>query len=258
MQTLEDPVAEALRLVGIAKTRNIVVRLMGGLAFHACSPDWSAPAERPGRDIDLATRGRDRMRLARVLTTEGYLGDETYNTLHGQKQMYFVDEARHRPVDVLVDRLEMCHTLNFRDRLEVTYPTIPFADLLLSKLQVVKANRKDLVDAASLLSEWPLTADDSGISLDRIRAVTASDWGWWRTVKGNVDRLKSFSECEVELGELEFGRAPRYDAVAQLTALGEMIETEQKSLGWRLRAVVGDRMSWYQEPEEVSRTVDAA
>ena len=43
----------------------------------------------------------------------------------------------------------------------------------------------------------------------------------------------------------------------RLTALWERVEAEPKSLRWRSRAKVGDRTTWYQEPEEVEhRTLD--
>ena len=41
-------------------------------------------------------------------------------------------------------------------------PTLPVAELLLSKLQVVKINRKDVLDALVLLAEHPLAQDDGG------------------------------------------------------------------------------------------------
>ncbi len=115
--TLPDPLAEALRLVTLASARGQHVRLMGGLAFHAQCREWTAVAR--GRDIDLATRSKDRKAFSELMTAEGYAADRRYNALYGHKQLYFVDEARTRPIDVLVDRLEMCHTFEFMDRLTV-------------------------------------------------------------------------------------------------------------------------------------------
>jgi hypothetical protein len=47
----------------------------------------------------------------------------------------------------------------------VAWPTLPLADLLLSKLQVVTINRKDVLDALVLLAEHPL-AEDNGWDFD--------------------------------------------------------------------------------------------
>src|SRR2546422_3019192 len=153
---LDDPLAEALRIIDLADNRGLMVRLMGGLAFHAQAPTWAAPVGRDGRDIDLATRGADRKGLAELLVGEGYTPDRQYNALYGHKQLYFVDESHGRPVDVLVDRLEMCHSFEFGSRLAASHPTLPLAELLLSKLQVVKLNRKDVLDALILLGQHSL------------------------------------------------------------------------------------------------------
>ena len=132
--TLHDPLAEALRLIGLADEQGLQVRLMGGLSFHVRVPDWTAHVERERRDIDLATRSADRKALTGLLEGAGYAGDRQYNALYGHKQMYFMDPVRGRPVDVIVDRLEMCHTFVFTDRLGLDRPTVPLAEMALSKL----------------------------------------------------------------------------------------------------------------------------
>jgi hypothetical protein len=218
-RTLDDPLAEALRLVELAAGRGVVVRLMGGLAFHAQAPAWTARVSRDGRDIDLATRSDDRKGLTDLLLAEGYTPDRQYNALYGHKQLYFADEARRRPVDVLVDRLEMCHAFSFRDRLTVSQPTLPLAELLLTKLQIVKINRKDVLDALILLASHPLAATSDGaeagsdaraaINVSRIVALTAADWGWWRTVTANLGVLRSFAEKELAPGHVDTGPTTR-------------------------------------------------
>lgn len=249
--TLADPLAEALRLIGLADAQGLVVRLMGGLAFHARVPEWSARVERERRDIDLATRARDRRGVSELLAASGYTADRQYNALYGHKQLYFVDPERDRPIDVLVDRLEMCHAFEFADRLTVDATTLPLAELLLSKLQVVKITRKDILDALILLAEHPLTHDDRGINTDRLTALTSGDWGWWRTVVGNLDRLIVFLATELAPGDLDTGRPNRYPPGAQIAELRAAIDAAPKSTRWRLRARVGERKTWYQEPEEV-------
>jgi hypothetical protein len=260
-RTLPDPLAEALRLVDLAGSRGLLVRLMGGLAFHAQAPTWTARIDRDGRDIDLATRSDDRKAVAELLAAEGYTPDRQYNALYGHKQLYFVDEARARPLDVLVDRLEMCHAFAFRDRLAVSHPTLPLADLLLTKLQIVKINRKDLLDALILLASHPLAADTDGagegsdgraaINVARITTLTSGDWGWWRTVTGNLSTLRAFVTGELQPADLEIGRPLPFDPLAQIATLESAVEAAPKSTKWKLRARVGDRMAWYEEPEEV-------
>jgi len=262
-RTLADPLAEALRVVDLADARGLQVRLIGGMAVRAHAPDWTARTRQTEVDLDFATRSRDRSAFFALLEAEGYTPDRRHNALFGGTQAYFVDVPRSRPVDVLVDKLEMCHRIDFGDRLAVSKPTLPLAELVLSKLQVVKINRKDVLDALVLLAEHPLGPDDGApdarhglgsISLPRVIRYTSGDWGWWRTVTGNLEVLTAFLDGGGYVPEdLDIGadRPVRFDPVAQVAGLRMAIDEAPKSTGWKLRARVGERVKWYAEPEEV-------
>jgi hypothetical protein len=259
--TLEDPLAEAVRLVDLADARGLLVRMMGGLAFQARVPTWRAPAPRPRRDIDLATNRANRSGLVDLLTAEGYVADRHYNALYGHKQLYFVDPARDRPVDVLVDRLEMCHRFEFGDRLGVTARTLPLAELLLSKLQIVKINRKDVLDVLVLLGEYPLaeedrSGDEDAISVRRVVEHTSSDWGWWRTTTTNLAGIDETWRHQLSGDELDVGRPSRFDPIEQARSLLATVQAAPKSTRWKLRARIGDRVAWYDEPEEIAHGRD--
>ena len=244
--------AEGLRLIGVADAAGIPLRLLGGIAVAARVPDWRVRADRPGRDIDLATNQASRRAVTELLEGQGYVADRRYNVANGHKQLYFVDPANSRPVDVLIDRMEMCHTFDFSDHLKAAGPTLPLSDLLLSKLQVVRINRKDILDVLILLAEYPLVEGRSGdgIEVDRILRYTSADWGWWRTATGNLDTIREFAVHDLAEGELDVGRPPRFDVATQVVDLRARIDAAPKSLGWKVRARVGDRLPWYEEPEE--------
>jgi hypothetical protein len=247
--------------VDLADQRGLQVRLMGGMAIRAHAPDWPARTRRVEVDLDFATRSKDRGAFYELLAAEGYTPDKRHNALFGGKQAYFVDVPRHRPVDVLVDSLEMCHRFEFADRLALSKPTLPLAELLLSKLQVVKINRKDVLDAMVLLAEHELGPDDGEsvhgqgygrINLPRILEITSNDWGWWRTVTGNLDKLAQFIDTEMTPADLDVGPTPvRFDVREQVRALRQAIDEAPKSTRWKMRARVGERVSWYSLPEEV-------
>ncbi len=262
-RTLEDPLAEALRIVDVANGKGILLRLMGGMAVRSHAPDWTHRTRRREVDLDFVTRSKDRKAAFALLEAEGYTPNKRHNALFGQHQGYFVDEARNRPVDVLVDKLEMCHRIEFGDRLDRSTPTLPVADLLLSKLQVVKINKKDVLDALILLAEHPLGPDDSVqegdrcvgmISLPRILAHTSNDWGWWRTTTGNLDVLSAFMDSEFTPADLDIGsdREVLFDPRGQIAGLRAAIDAAPKSTRWKLRAAVGERQKWYLEPEELA------
>jgi len=261
-RTLDDPLAEALRIVDVANREGLLLRLMGGMAVRAHAPEWTHRTRRREVDLDFATRGKDRKAVFALLEREGYTPDKRHNALFGQHQGYFVDEAHRRPVDVLVDKLEMCHRFEFGDRLGKSTPTLPVAELLLSKLQIVKINKKDVLDAIILLAEHPLGQDDgevdstkglSAVSLPRILSFTSNDWGWWRTVTGNLDTLERYLETEATAEDLDLnnGRAVLFDPKEQIVALRKAIDDAPKSTRWKLRARVGERSQWYNEPEEM-------
>jgi len=261
-QTLQDPLAEALRVVDLADARGLLVRLMGGMAIRAHAPDWPARTRRVEVDLDFATRGKDRGAFYDLLSKEGYTADKRHNALFGGKQAYFVDVARSRPVDVLIDSLEMCHRFEFGDRLVKSTPTLPLAELLLSKLQIVKINRKDVLDALVLLAEHPLAQDDGAvdartgqgaINVPRILSFTSNDWGWWRTVTGSLDTLDKYLAAEINPDDLDLnnGRSVLFDPAVQIATLRRAIEEAPKSTRWKLRSRVGERQAWYNDPEEM-------
>jgi hypothetical protein len=95
------------------------------------------PRLRPGQDIDLATTGKARRDVAAFLEKSGCTPDKMFNNLNGDRQMYFIAPSG-RPIDVMVDRLVMCHTLDLRPSLRNESHTLDPADLLLSKLQIVE------------------------------------------------------------------------------------------------------------------------
>jgi hypothetical protein len=242
-----DPLDEALDLVARAERAGIPLRLIGGLAVRALCPDFP-PRFRNRQDLDLASTSAARPPLTELLVGLGYEPDRRFNALYGHKQLYFAS-PRGRAVDVLLDRLEMCHVLEFRDRIERMPVTIDVTDLLLSKLQIVEVNEKDVVDAVYLLAAYPVVlGDEPGtIGLDRISAIVAEDWGWWRTLTGTVEHIRDLAEAR--RGDL-FPTGGSNDVLDGLHLIKEAADTVPKTLRWKLRARIGDRKRWYQVPDE--------
>ncbi len=238
----------ATTVVHAAAERGVPLRLLGGLAIRLLTPEFP-PRARAGQDLDLATVSGAKPKVEALLSELGFEGDRRFNALHGHRQLYFVGPGG-APADVIVDRLHMCHVLEFRDRIDRMPYTLDLADLLLSKLQVVEQNEKDVQDVAYLLAAFEVReGDDPGtIGLARIGQVLADDWGWWRTVTGNLDRV-----AELLRGELArlVPAAARFDPVEQALAIRRHADAVPKTLRWKIRARVGERVRWYELPEEV-------
>ena len=251
--------AEAERLVGLARGRDLRVRLMGGLAIRIQSPSAHRPPHaRVYRDLDLVAHDKDVGALRKLLESEGYLGDKLFNAIHGAQRLVYGAADGRWSVDVINDTLSMSHTLELKDRLRTDGPTLDLADLLLTKLQIWETNRKDRGDAICLLADHPLAAvgrpvagpaaDGSAGAIDlvRLRSVLGSDWGFCHTVERNLrDVADLWREAPVP-------DAP-YAVDVQVAALLADIEAAPKSLGWRARSRVGERIQWYEVPEEARR-----
>jgi hypothetical protein len=247
----DDPLPEAISLAQSAADAGLGLKLLGGLAVRVICPDLP-PRLRAGQDMDFACLSRGRKNVAEFLAQSGCEPDRRFNSLNGDRQMYFTAPSG-RPVDLMVDRLNMCHVLDFRPTFAALPYTLAAMDILLSKLQVVELNEKDARDIVQLLAGVPISnqerAKPEGPILDaeRFSRLLAGDWGWWRTVTGNLEKLPALVDEKPEL--LPPG-AP-YDPLAQAAQLLELARSVPKSMKWKVRAGVGDRVRWYELPEEV-------
>jgi hypothetical protein len=242
----DDPLPEALGLARGAADASLGVKLLGGLAVRVLCPDFP-PRLRRDQDIDFACVSKQRKKVADYLDGAGCEPDRRFNNLNGDRQMYFTAPSG-RPIDVMVDRLTMCHVLDFRPSFDRQPFTIDAVDVLLSKLQIVELNEKDLRDIIHLLAALPLGGAQASIDTDRFCKLLGADWGWWRTVTGNLAKMEEL------LGErpalIPDNRV--YEPVAQAARLLELAIETPKSMKWKLRANVGERVRWYELPEEVA------
>jgi hypothetical protein len=244
-----DIVAEARRIVAAARRRGLVVRLLGGLAVRLHAPSSAAGVlARDSRDIDLVTQTRRSSEVEELLAELGYDADRQFNLLNGDHRLLFYDEARERQVDVFVGQFAMCHRLPLNERLEVEPLTVPLAELLLTKMQIVQLNEKDVRDIWALLLDHPFgDGDAETLNLAHITRLCADDWGLWKTISTNVDTVR---QAGVAFG---LGASAERTIAERLDVLRAGLEQTPKSLRWKMRAAVGERVRWYELPEEVQR-----
>jgi len=120
--------------------------------------------------------------------------------------------------------------------------------VLLSKLQIVELNEKDVHDIVHLLAALPLGGEGVSLDTDRFCRLLGADWGWWRTVTSNLTKLPGLIAEKPEL--IPAGAA--FDPVDQVQRLSQLAADAPKTVKWRLRAKAGDRVRWYELPEEVA------
>jgi hypothetical protein len=242
--------AEADRLLALAREEGAILRLLGAVAFARRCPARAHLRERLGRDytdIDFAAYGREAPRIRAMLARAGYAEDpHVYVGSEGSRLV-----AEHAGIgmhiDVFFDKLEFCHTVVWKGRLEIDPETIPLAELLLQKMQIVEINEKDLIDTITLLLEFPLgDSDDDTIDIGRVAAICAKDWGWWRTLTMNLDKVRQMAEHYGQITEDETRRV-----ADQVRSALDRIEAQPKSMSWKLRAKIGDRKKWYRDVGEL-------
>lgn len=239
--------AEARRLIDAACAQDITIRLLGGLAIHEHTPSRHPALVREFKDIDLITTKREGSRVGDFLGRMGYEPDEQFNALNGHRRLLFYDIAHGRQLDVFVGSFEMCHGLPLIDRLDVHPTAIPLAELLLTKLQVAEINEKDEIDIVSILLHHDV-GDNDGTTINghRVAFLCAADWGLWRTTKMNVERL------HIRTGDILETATDRDLVLERLGRLWQYIEAEPKPRRWKMRNRIGDKIRWYEQPEEVS------
>jgi len=240
---LQDVVGEARRILDAAA--DIPLRALGGAAI-ALSTDRDLLLPREYKDIDFVTAAGRGPEVVRTFDELGYAGDQRFNGLNGHRRLLFYDTGNERQVDVFVNKFEMCHVIPLAKRLTLRANTIPLGDLLLTKLQIVALNEKDQRDIVNILHAHPLsTGDLHGIDKEYIAKLLAGDWGLWRTSTLNLERVRG------ALGR--YGIAPEQEEIVRtrLDDLRSRIDEEPKSTKWKVRARVGERVKWYEEPEEV-------
>jgi hypothetical protein len=244
--TLAGAVPEAVRLLDAAEHRAVLLRALGGVAV-ALRIGSESPFQREPQDLDFATHRRHRGAVEQLLVDEGYAADQEFNVQAGHRRLLFHDPARNRQVDVFIDSFDMCHVIPMGDRLTVEPRTLPMAELLLTKLQIVELNDKDIGDACALLLAAEVAPDDgwAQISATRVAQMCAGDWGLWRTVDMSLDRVVSRLTA-LGLTVEQTGRVE-----GNVGALRAAMDAAPKTVRWRARARVGDRVRWYGQPEEV-------
>lgn len=246
---LPDIVQEARRLLDAVAGENIDARLIGGMAIRILAGERLDPAfEREIRDLDFVVAKRQGHRLGALLESSGYLPDEQFNALNGARRMLFHDVTHGRQIDVFVERFVMCHELPIARRLTQRADTLPATEVLMTKLQIVSLTEKDRGDLYALLDSHEVAAhDDGAVNPELIAALASEDWGLQHTFEMNLRRLRDALPT--------LALAP--DAVAsiarRLDEIQSAIESAPKSRKWKLRARIGERKQWYEEPEEVDR-----
>ncbi len=252
-----DFVNEAVRIVEGAQKAGVVLRVLGATAFRIHCPGYEDVHRAMGRelsDIDFVAYSKEERQLEKYvlnglqLEVERQQAALTPGLYVGRHIYVHKDTGLH--LDVFIDKLNMCHVIDFRNRLQVDSPTVPLAELLLEKMQIVTLNEKDVKDTLMLLAVHEIGDDDNDrINGQYIADLFSKDWGFYYTTSLNLEKVRK--GIERYKGALKPGDAQRIEE--RITRLSQMIENTPKSMKWKARAAIGPRVQWYNDVEEVDR-----
>ena len=241
---------ELKRILKASHDAGIIMRVIGSLAFQMHCPKFGYLQAALGRaytDIDFAAYQRQTKVIQVLMVGLGY---------HENREVFIVSEGDRAiferaeigiHIDVFYEKLAFSHVIYWHHRLEVDDPSIPLAEMLLEKMQIVKINEKDVIDTIMLLLEHPLgDKDHETINIKYVAGLCSADWGLWRTTTMNLDKVRQLAQGYPELSVEQKGKID-----SQVKSALARIEQEPKSLAWRLRARVGDRGKWYKDVDEV-------
>jgi hypothetical protein len=185
--------------------------------------------------------------VERLFKELGYSEDRRIKSVPGLRRSIFFHSNQPWHSDVFYDVLEFSHEIDLRGRLEIDYPTISLVDLLLEKMQIARINEKDIIDTLMLLREHEVgDASDRHIRTDHLARCCKADWGLWKTVTTNLDKVDQLADKYDVLGA-EDRRIIR----ERLRGLREGIDRQAASLRWKLRGAIGERVQWYRDVDEV-------
>ena len=154
---------------------------------------------------------------------------------------------------MFLDVFQMCHKFDFKGRMGLEAKTLPISDLLLTKLQIVEVNEKDIKDLCAMLLDHEISPEESPekINSTYIAKLCAEDWGIYKTLTTSLTRLQG------QLEGIGLDEGQRRIVFERAEALRKAVEARPKSMGWKMRASVGEKKRWYELPEADHEVVDS-
>jgi hypothetical protein len=238
-----DLINIGIGLVEDATRRGTALRLLGGVAVAVlCADIWETEPtlRRTVKDIDLAGYSRQVGAIEEIMRARGFLPAREFNALNAGRRLIYGRASDRVKVDIFLDEFRMCHRLSFANALESSTLTLTLTALLLTKLQNVTPTQDDLLDCLAIFLGAGI--EEGWIDIHQITELCSTNWGWYRTVTGNLELL----------GAQAPRLLPQQPASRVLTALNKLTSSimgSKKSLGWSVRASIGERIRWYETPE---------
>lgn len=244
---------EADQLVKKANDEGLTIRVIGAVAVRTHCPNFALMHSKLKRletgdftDLDFMTTHKYSDKLPSFFAKHNYEKQAGGVGLAVQgfgRQMYVGSNGI--KIDVFADQLVMCHTIDFRNRLELDSPTITLADILLEKIQIVEINMKDVKDVIVLLREHPVgNTNKEEVDAKYVSRLLANEWGFYYTATENLRKIRNHLD---KVDGNVVSDEDKQDVDAKIGLLLDSIEAESKSFQWKMRARLGTKAKWYND-----------
>jgi len=232
----------AMQIIDSAESKGVRLRLLGGLAFKSLCPSAAdSRYYRENKDIDLMGRREDTKEIMKTMETLGYKPRDVFNKLNMGQRLIYYDLGNRRRVDIFLDEFVMCHKFNFKESILAGTYTLPVTQLVMTKLQVVEKTDKEYLDLLAVFRDFPVTSGPVGIRGDEISELCSRDWGMYTTFRKSLEATSARAQL---LEQKERDRI-----LPRIHELLRMMESQPKSLSWKMRARIGEKARWYELPE---------
>jgi hypothetical protein len=240
-----DRISESLRIIREGEKQGAVLRMIGGLAVRAHCEDLTF-CEREYGDIDLIALGRQIGKIRSIFESLGYSEDLLIaRSTDGTRLLFQRDDSQDH-VDVFLDKLRMEHTIDLRDRLQIERLTISVSDILVTKLIIHVMNEKDYRDIFTIMKDMEFSHDDTPgvINVNYLANICSKNWGLFQDVYSKIDA------CFQLVSHFNLNQSDCKLIQTRFLSIKEAMDNKPKSLKWKLRALMGNRIAIREIVEE--------
>ncbi|MBM3128016.1 MAG: hypothetical protein FJ009_05190 [Chloroflexi bacterium] len=222
----------------------LVARVMNSLAIWLSCPDARALLAPPDKkQLDFAARSNQRESIRRALERVGYQNNQSPDEFFNSPRLYFTNLSRGIFAEFYLDKFAMYHQFDLAPFLAQEGATLAATALALARLQLVEMPPLGLCELSALLLAHDTSprAEPGKIDLSALARLCADDWGWYKTVTMNLQRVMAFAVKTL-------GADEKVVIVERAERIYQAIESAPKGFGWQARARVGESMRWYDLP----------
>ena len=242
---------EMRRLTDEAKTYRVSLHVIDSLAtWIGCARSRSLLTPPEKRQIDFAARYAQRDSINLLFEKLGYQSNQRFNAFYGNRRLNFNNSERDLTINIYLDTFEMYHRLDLSSVMAYDGVAAPETALLLLRLQMVEISNAGLCEICALFFDHDLSVgpDPEKIDASQITRLCAEDWGWFKTVSINLDRVTAFASAALAAPD-------RNVVVDRVARLKQNLASAPKSLRWQTRARIGETVKWYETPVQPSTSI---